>query len=30
MDRYLGQLYLYCPIYFYNFAHVKTIKYPKL
>jgi hypothetical protein len=30
MDRYLGQLYLYCPIYFYNFAHGKTIKYHKV
>ena len=30
MDRYLGQLYLYCPIYFYNFAHEKTIKYHKV
>lgn len=30
MDRYLGQLYLHCPIYFYTFAHVKTIKYHKV
>lgn len=30
MDKYLGQLYLYCPIYFYNFAHEKTIKYHKV
>ena len=30
MDKYLGQLYLHCPIYFYNFAHEKTIKYHKV